>query len=144
MRSMVEGVWGKLSALGQCRKTSVREALPVAQPRYHFPPASLIAFSSARFEEVRRWPALRGRSGSPISARRLTKAALNAGKSTRRPAHSLSVFKRFDAMIAHRLFTNTPIKIHAVDRRVKHKQLACLIEQVSRGAGCPLPHPVSD
>lgn len=86
---------------------------------YQFPPASLIAFSSAFLLSVRFLPLLRASSGLPSSARRLDKASLNTGKSTRRPVHFSSAFKRFDAIVIYRFFADTPVQIHFIERWVK-------------------------
>ncbi len=87
--------------------------------RHHVPPASFMALSKAFLLSVRFSPLLRGRSGLPSSARRLDKASLNPGKSTRRPVHFSSAFKRFDAIVVYRFFADTAFQIHFIERRVK-------------------------
>ena len=94
---------------------------------HHLPPISSIALSNALLLAVRFLPPLRGSSGLPNSARRLDKASLNAGKSTRRPVHFSSVFKRFDAIVIHCFFADTAIQIHFIERRVKAVQYQRLL-----------------
>lgn len=98
---------------------------------------------------VRFSPLLRGRSGSPRSARRLDKASLNAGKSMRRPVYFSSAFKRFNAMFVHRLFADTAIQIHYIERWVKpigfwfHAETQRSAE-ARRDVPLPIRHPVLD
>ena len=100
---------------------------------HHFPPASSIALSKARFEAVRFSPALRGTTGSPAAARRAASSALNAGKLIRRPVQAGSG-EVFDAIIATRLFADAALKIGAIHARVKCEQQPRLIDLVGEPA----------
>ena len=86
------------------------------------PPASSMALSKAFLLSVRFSPLLRGRSGLPSSARRLDKAALNAGKSTRRPVQLSSAFKRFNAIFVYRFFADTAFQIADIGLIMRDKQ----------------------
>ena len=107
----------------------------IVQQIHHRPPASSIAFSSARLPGVRRAPELRGSSGAPSSARRAASRAANSVKSTRGPGHgSASGADVFDAMIAETFLADTPIEILEINVGVKGEQDARLIEAVVSGA----------
>ena len=81
-----------------------------------------MALSKAFLLSVRFSPLLRGRSGLPSSARRLDKAALNAGKSTRRPVQLSSAFKRFNAIFVYRFFADTAFQIADIGLIMRDKQ----------------------
>jgi hypothetical protein len=109
---------------------------------HHFPPASSIALSNARLLAVRFWPALRGSSGMPSSARRAARRApSSAMRMTGSPA---SAFEVFDAIIAHAFFANSPLKIVAIDAGVKGEEQASVLAPVGRGAGSILAHAIGD
>lgn len=91
--------------------TASRFALCPA-PCYHFPPTSSIALSSERLLGVRFLPALRGRSGSPSSARRAARRAAASACVTRGPAQPFlpSIFDVVDAMVAGTFLANATIR----------------------------------
>ena len=95
-------------------------------PIHHSPPASSIAFSSARLLGVRRLPLLRGSSGLPSSSRRAARRTAKSGWDRRRAGSS--GFEVLDAMIAETFFLDATVKIGAIEVGVKAEQFACLTE----------------
>src|SRR4051794_397916 len=98
-----------------------RHVTAIARQAHQSPPASSMAFSNARLAGVRRLPALRGSTGSPAAARRRASSGANAAMSTTRSSSSFAL-DVFNAMVAARLFPDTPLKIGAIEIGKKGEQ----------------------